>query len=84
MGELTEPVPVPVSPALVFFEVLPDVVKKIFGPSTDVGNISVASGAGGAPLTTQEMMLTVGEVVSKFGNQFELLNRGTVGSPLTD
>ncbi len=75
IGEITNQVPFPVAPSLVFFEILPEIAAK-FG--VDSQNLAIAT-IGGNTLTPTDLNNTVEVVVKKYGNQFEIINRGVVG-----
>ncbi len=75
IGEVTNQVPFPVAPSLPFFEILPEIAAKF---NVNTQNLSVAC-IGGNTLTPTDFNATVEEVVKKYGNQFEIVNRGIVG-----
>ncbi len=75
IGEVTNQVPFPVAPSLVFLEILPEIAGK-FG--VDTQNLAIAT-IGGNTLTPTDLNTTVEAVVKKYGNQFEIINRGIVG-----
>ena len=75
IGEVTNQVPFPVAPSLIFYEIIPEIAGK-FG--VDSQNLAIAT-IGGNTLTPTDMGKTVEEVVKKYGNQFEIINRGIVG-----
>src|SRR5271157_164428 len=76
IGEETGQVPFPVAPSLQFGEIIPEIAAK-FG--VDSQNLAIATAGGGNTLTPTDLLKTVEEVVRRYGNQFEIINRGIVG-----
>ena len=68
-------VPFPVSPNIRLMDVIPEISKK-FGILSQ--NICIAN-MGGQVLTETDLMTPVIEIVNKFGNSFDIIDRGIVG-----
>ena len=76
IGEATSQVPFPVAPSLQFNEIIPEIAAK-FG--IDSQNLAIATAGGGNTLTPTDLLNSVENVVKRYGNQFEIINRGIVG-----
>jgi hypothetical protein len=68
-------VPFPVAPNIRLMDVIPEISKK-FGILSQ--NICIAN-MGGQVLTETDLMTPVIEIVNKFGNSFDIIDRGIVG-----
>ena len=73
-------IPVPVSPSLIFKDIIPEISKKV---GIEAYNISVAS-VGLYVLTQNDLNKTVREIVESYGNTFQILNRDDVGDKMTN
>jgi hypothetical protein len=68
-------IPFPVAPNIRLMDVIPEISKK-FGISSQ--NICIAN-MGGQVLTETDLLSSVVEIVEKFGNSFDIIDRGIVG-----
>ncbi len=68
-------IPFPVAPNIRLMDVIPEISKK-FGISSQ--NICIAN-MGGQVLTETDLLSPVIEIVEKFGNSFDIIDRGIVG-----
>jgi len=68
-------VPFPVAPNIKLMDIIPEISKK-FGISAQ--NICVAN-MGGQVLTNTDLLIPISELVEKFGNTFDIIDRGIVG-----
>ena len=75
IGEIATLVPFPVSPSLQLAEIIPEVAHKF---NIKEENLAITSVAGNI-LTPTDYMDTIEQIITRFGNQFELINRGVVG-----
>ena len=74
-GSEKKQIPFPIAPTIKLMDVVPEISKK-FGISSQ--NICIAN-MGGQVLTYTDLMSTVEELVNKFGNTFDIIDRGIVG-----
>ena len=74
-GSEKKQVPFPVAPNIKLMDIIPEISKK-FGVSSQ--NICIAN-MGGQVLTTTDLLRTINELVEKFGNTFDIIDRGIVG-----
>ncbi|MHA1284376.1 MAG: hypothetical protein ACTSVV_06955 [Promethearchaeota archaeon] len=74
-GTEKKQVPFPVAPNIKLADIIPEISKK-FGILSQ--NICIAN-MGGQVLTTTDLMAPIKEVVEKFGNTFDIIDRGIVG-----
>ncbi|MHA2037806.1 MAG: hypothetical protein ACW98X_15330 [Promethearchaeota archaeon] len=74
-GSEKKQIPFPIAPKIKLMDVVPEISKK-FGISSQ--NICIAN-MGGQVLTYTDLMSTVEELVEKFGNTFDIIDRGIVG-----
>ncbi|MGV9172897.1 MAG: hypothetical protein ACOC44_18115 [Promethearchaeia archaeon] len=79
-GSEKKQIPFPVDPNLKLMDIIPEISKK-FGVSSQ--NICIAN-MGGQVLTSSDLMKPVSELVAEFGNTFDIIDRGVVGSQPTD
>jgi len=79
-GSEKKQIPFPVSPNLKLKDIIPEISKKL-GISSQ--NISIAN-MGGQVLTTSDYRKPIKELVDEFGNTFDIIDRGVVGSKSTD
>ena len=68
--------PFPVAPNIKLMDIVPEISKK-FGVSSQ--NVCIAN-MGGQVLTATDMLCSIKELVDKFGNTFDIIDRGIVGS----
>ena len=67
--------PFPVAPTIKLMDIIPEISKK-FGISSQ--NICIAN-MGGQVLTATDLMVPISQLVEKFGNTFDIIDRGIVG-----
>ena len=68
-------IPFPVAPNIRLMDVIPEISKK-FGISSQ--NICIAN-MGGQVLIEKDLLSPVVDIVNKFGNSFDIIDRGIVG-----
>ncbi|NHJ23284.1 MAG: hypothetical protein EAX89_01825 [Candidatus Lokiarchaeota archaeon] len=74
-GTEKKQVPFPVSANIKLMDVVPEISKK-FGISSQ--NVCIAN-MGGQVLTNTDLLSPIKEIVEKFGNTFDIIDRGIVG-----
>ena len=74
-GSEKRQIPFPIAPNIKLMDVIPEISKK-FGISSQ--NICIAN-MGGQVLTSTDLLSPVRELVDKFGNTFDIIDRGIVG-----
>lgn len=74
-GTEKKQVPFPVAPNIKLMDIIPELSKK-FGISSQ--NICLAN-MGGQVLTSSDLMDPIKALVDKFGNTFDIIDRGIVG-----
>lgn len=75
-GSEKKQIPFPVAPTLKLMDIIPEISKK-FGISSQ--NICLAN-MGGQVLTTSDLTTPIRDLIEKFGNTFDIVDRGIVGS----
>lgn len=75
-GSEKKQIPFPVSLNIKLMEIIPEISKK-FGISSQ--NICIAN-MGGQVLTKTDLLSPVKDLVEKFGNSYDIIDRGIVGS----
>ena len=68
-------IPFPVAPNIKLMDIIPEISRK-FGISQQ--NICIAN-MGGQVLTTTDLLSSIKDLVDKFGNAFDIIDRGDVG-----
>jgi len=79
-GSEKKQIPFPVGPNIKLMDIIPEISRK-FGISSQ--NICLAN-MGGQVLTATDLATSIKELVDKFGNSFDVIDRGGVGSHSTD
>ncbi|MFW9938053.1 MAG: hypothetical protein ACFFA8_10225 [Promethearchaeota archaeon] len=74
-GTEKKQVPFPVAPNIKLMDVIPEISKK-FGLSSQ--NVCIAN-MGGQVLTNTDLLSPIKDIVEKFGNTFDIIDRGIVG-----
>ncbi|MFX1366705.1 MAG: hypothetical protein ACFFCE_06235 [Promethearchaeota archaeon] len=74
-GSEKRQIPFPVAPNIRLMDTIPEISKK-FGISSQ--NICVAN-MGGQVLTATDLLRPISELVNKYGNSFDIIDRGIVG-----
>jgi len=74
-GSEKKQIPFPIGPNIKLMDAIPEISKK-FGISSQ--NICIAN-PGGHVLTATDLLSSVKELVEKFGNTFDIIDRGIVG-----
>jgi hypothetical protein len=74
-GTEKKQVPFPVSSNIKLMDIVPEISKK-FGISSQ--NVCIAN-MGGQVLTNTDLLSPIKEIVEKFGNTFDIIDRGIVG-----
>lgn len=74
-GTEKKDIPFPVSPNVKLMDIIPEISKK-FGLVAQ--NVSIAI-MGGQVLTPSDLVRPIKEIVEKFGNTFDIIDRGIVG-----
>ena len=74
-GSEKKQIPFPVNPDLKLLDVIPEISKK-FGINSQ--NICIAN-MGGQVLTATELGISIKNLVDKYGNSFDVIDRGGVG-----
>ena len=79
-GSEKKQIPFPVAPNIKLMDIIPEISKK-FGISSQ--NVCIAN-MGGQVLTTTDLLSSIKELVDRFGNTFDIIDRGIVGSKIND
>lgn len=74
-GTEKKQIPFPVSPNIKLMDIVPEISKK-FGISSQ--NVCIAN-MGGQVLTNTDLLSPIKVIVEKFGNTFDIIDRGIVG-----
>jgi hypothetical protein len=74
-GTEKKQIPFPVSPNVKLMDIVPEISKK-FGISSQ--NVCIAN-MGGQVLTNTDLLSPIKVIVEKFGNTFDIIDRGIVG-----
>jgi len=75
-GSEKKQIPFPVSPNIKLMDIIPEISRK-FGISSQ--NVCIAN-MGGQVLTSTDLLSPIKELVEKFGNSFDIIDRGIVGA----
>ncbi|MBY9004628.1 MAG: hypothetical protein KGD73_11690 [Candidatus Lokiarchaeota archaeon] len=75
-GTEKKDIPFPVSSNIKLMDIIPEISKK-FGLQSQ--NVCIAVMGGGQVLTQTDLVRPIKEIVDKFGNTFDIIDRGIVG-----